>query len=621
MPPPDAAPDVANFGRFRLGARLGRGGMAETWKATMIGAANVQRPVVIKRILPSLAEDKAFIEAFINEARVSSLLNHGNIAQVLEFGEADGQYFLAMEFVHGRTLEQVLERAVSKGLNPLPAHVASFIVGEVVKGLHYAHTRSDGGQPLNIVHRDISPDNILLGFDGQVKVVDFGVAKARMKGRTETEPGLVKGKWNYFSPEQALAAPLDGRSDVFAAGIVLYQCICGLLPFPGQPGIAIRNIAEARYAPPQTVEPTLDPELCEVVRRALMKEASERFATAAAMEVALQRIMMKRRTPFASEGLQEFMQHLFADELESEGIVKRRPVEHRTLDTEPLTQPSASGLPAPATLQAETHTQLPRAIKARNQTRLLGVGGAALFVCTAALSYSLVTGFRSQPESAPNPSPLYPIPGTSSPPPPKPGETTIEEAAALPEDEVSEEVVELTSASPAPVQNEHSTAAERVKDKVRPFNLDVKAEFERAKRAKVDAVRLSDEATRLGPGQTDNISFTIKHSRTLDPKSEIERARKARDAQDRVVADSRAAGPSRIPVISSIAVQSLTDAEKECNVLSQMGIDASKYKVRLQKLRDRYTQPMTPEQQSTFVRDLKQLRAEMAKESGGMISP
>jgi eukaryotic-like serine/threonine-protein kinase len=314
--------------------------MAETWKAQMLGAAGVTRPVVIKRILPSLASDKLFIEGFVNEARVSALLNHGNIAQVLEFGELDGQYFLAMEFVHGRTLEQLIERAEGKGFKPLPAHVACFVVGEVLKALHYAHTRTGDGQALNIVHRDVSPDNVLIGFDGQVKLTDFGVAKAKLKGRTETEPGLVKGKWLYFSPEQAAGKPLDGRSDVFAAGIVLYRCLCGRLPFEGQPHQAMLAISEGRYPPPRTLAPNLDAELVDILRRALAREVAERFQSAAAMGEALQRWLMKRHSPFTGDAMQEFMHRIFEEDLEAEGVQRVK----SAADPLPLTDESTDPL-------------------------------------------------------------------------------------------------------------------------------------------------------------------------------------------------------------------------------------------------------------------------------------
>ncbi|RYZ12328.1 MAG: serine/threonine protein kinase, partial [Myxococcaceae bacterium] len=158
------------FGRYELVSWLGRGGMAETWRAQLVGDAGVTKPVLIKKVLPEYANDEAFISMFISEARISATLSHGNVAQVFDFGRVDGEYFLAMEFVDGQPLHRVLKRAIKSGMAALPVPVAVFIAMEMCRGLHYAHSRTDGsGKPLGIVHRDISPDNVLLGYEGQVK--------------------------------------------------------------------------------------------------------------------------------------------------------------------------------------------------------------------------------------------------------------------------------------------------------------------------------------------------------------------------------------------------------------------------------------------------------------------
>jgi eukaryotic-like serine/threonine-protein kinase len=316
--------EAEKLGRYRLVSRLGRGGMAETWKAVQQGAAGVTRPVVIKRILPHLVQDPQFVAAFINEAKVSSNLSHGNIAAIYDFGEADGQYFLAMEFVLGRTLEALLERATEKGFHHLPPEVACFICIELLKGLHYAHTRvGDDGQPLGIVHRDVSPDNVIVGFDGQTKVLDFGIAKARVKGRIETEPGLVKGKWNHFSPEQAAGEKIDARSDVFAAGIVLYRMVCGQQPFPGAVQRALRAIVDGKYPPPAAVNPTLSTELSGIITRALENPVASRWGSALEMENALRQHLMKIAPEFSADALRSFVLWLFDEELAKEGVGAR----------------------------------------------------------------------------------------------------------------------------------------------------------------------------------------------------------------------------------------------------------------------------------------------------------
>jgi eukaryotic-like serine/threonine-protein kinase len=311
---------TSRFGKYELTARLARGGMAETFRAQLVGAAGVTKQVVIKKVLPHLAQDEAFVEAFINEAKLSASLSHGNIAQVFDFGRVEGDYFIAMELVDGRSLAQMLQRAATMGFEKLPVSIACFLTMEVLKGLHYAHTRTgEGGQPLSLVHRDVSPENVLVSFEGQTKVVDFGVAKAAMRGRTETEPGLVKGKFLYFSPEQACAEPLDGRSDVFAVGVVLYRMLCGVLPFEGQMHNVMRAIVGGRFKPAAVVNPQLPSALAAVIAKAMAVERANRYASALEMQEALASFLYRQEPTFSGETVKEWMTWLFAPELEQQG--------------------------------------------------------------------------------------------------------------------------------------------------------------------------------------------------------------------------------------------------------------------------------------------------------------
>ena len=343
-----------DFGRYRLINRLGRGGMAETWKAWMLGAAGVTRHVAIKRILPAMADDALFMEAFVNEARVTASLNHGNIVQVYDFGQVEGEYFLAMEYVHGRTLEQLLQRAWNKGFAALPPAVAAFLAIEMLRGLHYAHTRhGENGQPLGIVHRDVSPDNVLISFEGQTKIVDFGVAKARLAGRRETEPGLVKGKYLFFSPEQARGEPLDGRTDVYAMGVVLYRMLGGQLPFEGQYHTAMNDVLNGKYPPLKKLNPSVPVELDQAVACALALNRDDRFWTALKMEEALRRYLVRADPEFSTHALKAFLWWTFEDELEKEGITQtitrqersqvERWLEQMQNDLPPTTSPDLAG--------------------------------------------------------------------------------------------------------------------------------------------------------------------------------------------------------------------------------------------------------------------------------------
>jgi serine/threonine-protein kinase len=303
------------FGNYTLLTRLASGGMGETHLAEQLGAAGVSRRVVIKTMLPRFADDKALVDAFVQEARVCATLAHGNIAQVYEFGQVDGTYFLAMEYVDGRSLQKVLERVRETGFRRLPWAVSAYVSIELLKALHYAHTRTGAdGKPLNLVHRDVSPDNVLIGFEGEVKLVDFGIAKASMKDRAETQPGLVKGKYCYLSPEQAQAEALDGRSDLFSAGIVLYEMLTGTRPFPGAGQAAMREIVFAEVVPPKVRVAGVPEELADIAMKALQKKREDRFATARVMQEALSRWLYGQASDFSGEVLRELMGELFADE-------------------------------------------------------------------------------------------------------------------------------------------------------------------------------------------------------------------------------------------------------------------------------------------------------------------
>jgi serine/threonine protein kinase len=209
-------------GRYYPIAQLGRGGMSEVYLAIARGPAGFNKLVVIKRLLSGLVADAHFLDMFLDEARLAARLNHPNIVQTNEVGVADEKYFIAMEYLDGQPLLKIVQRSLPRAL---PVHVALGIAANVCAGLHYAHTLADfSGTPLGIVHRDVSPHNIFVTYAGQVKIVDFGIAKATSR-TTETQAGILKGKIAYMSPEHIGGVPLDGRSDVFSAGVVLYETL------------------------------------------------------------------------------------------------------------------------------------------------------------------------------------------------------------------------------------------------------------------------------------------------------------------------------------------------------------------------------------------------------------
>src|SRR5690349_2498488 len=227
----DLAPGPVVYGKYQLLELLARGGMAEVFKAKSYGVEGFEKVLVIKRILPELGENPQFVEMFIAEAKIAVTLSHANIVQVFDLGRADESYFIAMEYVAGYDFATVLRRG-RQLRRPVSQELAVFVVSELAKGLDYAHRRRDANlRPLSIVHRDVSPQNVLLSFEGEVKLTDFGIAKARTIVKDETEVGVLKGKYAYMSPEQARAEPVDARTDLYALGVVLYEALAGVNPF------------------------------------------------------------------------------------------------------------------------------------------------------------------------------------------------------------------------------------------------------------------------------------------------------------------------------------------------------------------------------------------------------
>ena len=308
------------FGKYELLERLGAGGMAVVYRARFTAAPGVIKPVVIKRVLGHYAEAPEFVAMFIQEARISVGLNHGNIVQVFDFGQVEGEYFLAMELVEGQPLSSVLKRAQGLGLPKLPPPLAVLIAIEMCKGLHHAHTRNDEtGRPLGLVHRDISPDNVLVSYEGEVKIADFGIAKAQLAGRPVTEAGMVKGKIRYMAPEQMRGEPLDARSDVFAVGVVLYRMLCGRLPVEGTGLDVMQQVLRGELTHPRQLNPDLDGGLVQILMDALAIKREARISSAEAMHQQLSHWLATRAPLFPVNALKHLLGALFEQELRALG--------------------------------------------------------------------------------------------------------------------------------------------------------------------------------------------------------------------------------------------------------------------------------------------------------------
>lgn len=275
------------IGRYQLIGKLANGGMAEAYLALSGELPALRSLVVVKRILPHLSAQQQFVRMFLDEARIGALLDHPNIVRIIEVGQDDAGYFLVMEPVQGKPLSAVLRRAVG-AKRPLGHAQAAFIVGQAANGLGYAHALTDAaGAPLNIVHRDISPQNILVSFDGAVKVIDFGVASAL--GRiTETIPGGLKGKIEYMSPEHASGDSADRRSDIFALGVVLWEALSGRRLFRRRTEVETMRAIFDEPIPRLPKAASVPPRLENIVMRALEREPEDRFQDAREMALLLQ---------------------------------------------------------------------------------------------------------------------------------------------------------------------------------------------------------------------------------------------------------------------------------------------------------------------------------------------
>jgi serine/threonine protein kinase len=303
------------FGSYTLTARLGRGGMAEVFRARREGAAGFERTVVIKKIIGGHDADPQFIEMFINEAKIAARLTHPNIVQVYELGEQEGEFFIAMEYVKGKDLLRVMRALAQQvpGQPAMPPLHAAHVAREVCRGLSHAHEHHDEvGATRAIVHRDISPQNIMLSYDGQVKLVDFGIAKALDTMKEETRTGALKGKYAYMAPEQLRtpAPPPTPQSDIFSTGIVLYETLTGRRLFKGETDMETLDRVQRMHVPaPSRLNSVVAPELDAIVLRALDRDSERRYARAALMARDLDTFLQTQR--FSVENMVELMDRLF----------------------------------------------------------------------------------------------------------------------------------------------------------------------------------------------------------------------------------------------------------------------------------------------------------------------
>ncbi len=304
------------FGQYYLLDRIAVGGMAEVFKAKVFGVEDFEKIVALKRILPNIAEDHEFITMFIDEAKIAVQLNHANIAQIFELGEVQGSYFIAMEYVEGKDLRTIFERARRPNGNKISPIQAAFIIARACEGLDFAHRKRDkNDRPLGIVHRDISPQNILISYDGDVKIIDFGVAKAQNK-MVQTQAGILKGKFSYMSPEQVQGLPLDQRSDIFGLGIVFHEILTGQRLFVGESDFqTLEKVRKAEAPHPRSINPEIPEELDRIAMKALSRDVDARYQYASEMQQDLQRFIYTQTPVYERKDLSQYMRQTFGQDL------------------------------------------------------------------------------------------------------------------------------------------------------------------------------------------------------------------------------------------------------------------------------------------------------------------
>lgn len=302
------------FGKYVLLEKLASGGMAEVYLAKNSGANGVSKFVAIKRILPQYSDNEEFIEMFKEEAKIAVNLNHSNVVHIHEFGIERNQFYLVMEYVEGRNLRQILNE-LKKKANHFQIDQIVYIIKEVAAGLDHAHRCLDGttGKPLNITHRDMSPQNVMVSFEGEIKIIDFGIAKAETQLEA-TKAGTLKGKFGYMSPEQADGQNIDLRTDVFSLGIVLWELLAKDRLFSGSSEAAIlRKIRESSIPSLRKIDPSIHPELDKIVSKALAKDKNLRYQTSAALHRDLNRFLNTHYPEFSPQDFSVFIKHAFAD--------------------------------------------------------------------------------------------------------------------------------------------------------------------------------------------------------------------------------------------------------------------------------------------------------------------
>ncbi|MCL4840007.1 MAG: serine/threonine protein kinase, partial [Thermoanaerobaculia bacterium] len=337
------------LGDYQLLERIAVGGMAEVWKARKRGVEGFQKTVAIKRILPHLTDSSDFVTMFIDEAKLAAQLDHNHIIHIYDLGKAGDDFYIAMEFVEGKDLRSILNAARQKG-RPIPLGLSLLVASRLASALDYAHRKKDfDGRELGLVHRDVSPQNVLISYEGEIKLCDFGIVKAVTKA-SKTQMGALKGKLQYMSPEQAWGRPVDARSDIFSLGSILFEMLTGRRLFAGDSEMSVLEaVREGRIQAPRDLDARLPLEVNTLVLRALAKEPGERFQTAGEMQREIEKVLFALKPTPAQSDLATYVRRLFdLDQAPAATRAPAAPAPAAVAARAPAPAPAPAAAPAPA---------------------------------------------------------------------------------------------------------------------------------------------------------------------------------------------------------------------------------------------------------------------------------
>ncbi len=453
------------FGKYLLLEKLATGGMAQLYRAKIIGVEGFEKFIAIKQILPHLAHEEELITSFIDEAKLAALLNHQNVVQIYDFGSMENSYFITMEFLFGKDLRAVNAKAKEKG-TPVSLENALYLISKVCAGLDYAHKLKDfQGKSLNIIHRDISPQNVFLTYEGDVKIVDFGIAKAASQS-TITQVGMIKGKVSYMSPEQAAGKVIDHRSDIFATGILLYELVAGGRMFKGDDTLQILSkVREAEFTPLGTLKGGLPEKLYDIVAKALAKEPEDRYQSLADMQADIEECIFRLNLRPSGRSMAEYLKILFAEEIESEsrrmadaagaGAASDRAqeaeAERRSADRPPAQEPSVpKAEPAPpAKTASEVRPRPAEPAKGGKKGALAAVAGVVALVLLGGGYYLMGRGKGPSGTNAPAPAVQSPATAAPQAPPPSPSVTSSAPSPAAEAEQLVRKAAGLIESNPS----------------------------------------------------------------------------------------------------------------------------------------------------------------------------